>query len=291
MTGSTLVQRPGAGFGARAGRFALHAVVIGFMAIWFTPILGLFVSSVRSQSDMATSGWWTVFVKPLLTGYNFQQAIRYVGVIDSGLTSLVIAVPVTIATTVISAVGAYALTRMNVPGRRAMSLALVALLVVPPQVTIVPLLKLFIVLGINGTIPAVWIYQVGFTIPFGIFLIRGFIASIPEELFESAILDGATVLQTFTYIVLPLCAPILASLAILQFLWSWNDLLIPLIFLGGSSLAAPITVEAAGIATTNGQDQTVLMAATFLSVLLPLAVLLTMQRYFVRGILGGSVKG
>src|SRR3569833_1852589 len=156
MTGSTLVQRPGAGFGALAGRFALHAVVIVFMAIWFTPILGLFVSSVRSQSDMATSGWWTVFVKPLLTGYNFQQAIFFVGVIDSGLTSLVIAVPVTIATTVISAVGAYALTRMNVPGRRAMSLALVALLVVPPQVTIVTLIKLFIVLGVNGAIPAVW---------------------------------------------------------------------------------------------------------------------------------------
>jgi alpha-glucoside transport system permease protein len=180
---------------------------------------------------------------------------------------------------------------MDVPGRLAKSLALVALLVVPPQVTIVPLLKLFIVLGLNGTVPAVWVYQIGFTIPFGIFLVRGFIASIPEELFESAILDGATVLQTFNLVVLPLCAPILASLAILQFLWSWNDLLIPLIFLGGSSLAAPITVAAAGIATTNGQDQTVLMAATLLSVLLPLVVLLTMQRYFVRGILGGAVKG
>lgn len=291
MSGLALSRRPGTGIGGRISRLGVHLVVVVFMVIWFTPVLGLFVSSIRRQSDMAISGWWTVFIDPLLTGYNFQQAIRYVGVIDSGITSLVIAVPVTIMTALISAIGAYALTRMNIAGRRAISLALVALLVVPPQVTIVPLLKLFIFLGLNGTIPAVWLYQVGFTVPFGIFLVRGFVASIPEELFESAVVDGATPLQVFTLIVLPLCAPILASLAILQFLWSWNDLLIPLIFLGGSSLAAPITVEAAGIATTNGQDQTVLMAATFLSVLLPLVVLLTMQRYFVRGILGGAVKG
>ena len=209
----------------------------------------------------------------------------------TAMTSLAIAIPATVMTTLLSAIGAYALTRMNAWGSRALSLALVALLVVPPQVTIVPLLKLFIVFGLNGTVPAIWLYQVGFTVPFGIFLIRGFIASIPEELFESATLDGATALQTFNMIVLPLCAPILASLAILQFLWSWNDLLIPLIFLGGSSMAPPITVAAAGIATTNGQDQTVLMAATFLSVLLPLVVLLSMQKFFVRGILGGAVKG
>ena len=274
-----------------AGRLAVHLLVVLFMIVWFTPILGLFVSSIRSQAQMATSGWWEVVVDPLLTGYNYQQAVRYVGVGGSALTSLAIAVPVTLLTTLLSAIGAYALTRMNVYGRRALSLALVALLVVPPQVTIVPLLKLFIVLGLNGTVPAVWLYQIGFTVPFGIFLVRGFIASIPEELFESATLDGASVLNIFVLIVLPLCAPILASLAILQFLWSWNDLLIPLIFLGGSDLAPPITVAAAGIATTNGQDQTVLMAATFLSVLLPLTVLISMQRYFVRGILGGAVKG
>ena len=274
-----------------AASIVVHILVVLFMVIWFTPILGLFVSSLRPQSAMAVSGWWTFFVDPLLTGYNFQQAIRYVGVLDSAATSLAIAIPATVMTTLLSAIGAYALTRMDMKGRTILSLALVVMLVIPPQVTIVPLLRLFVIFGLNGKVPAVWIYQVGFTVPFGIFLIRGFIASIPEELFESAVLDGATVQQIFRLIVLPLCAPILASLAILQFLWSWNDLLIPLIFLGGSQMAAPITVEAAGIATTNGQDQTVLMAATVLSVLLPLAVVLSMQRYFVRGILGGAVKG
>jgi alpha-glucoside transport system permease protein len=274
-----------------ASRSALHLVVVLFMIVWFTPILGLFVSSVRLQSDMATSGWWTVFVKPLLTGYNYQQALRYVGVANSAATSLAIAIPVTAITVLVSAIGAFALTRMEFRGRKVLSLALVAMLVIPPQVTIVPLLRLFVKLGMNGSVSAVWVYQIGFTVPFGIFLVRGFIASIPEELFESAALDGAAPHRVFGSIVLPLCAPILASLAILQFLWSWNDLLIPLIFLGGSPLAAPMTVAAAGIATSNGQDQTVLMAATFLSVLLPLVILLTMQRYFVRGILGGAVKG
>jgi len=274
-----------------AASIVVHILVVLFMVIWFTPILGLFVSSLRPQSAMAVSGWWTFFVDPLLTGYNFQQAIRYVGVLDSAATSLAIAIPATVMTTLLSAIGAYALTRMDMKGRTILSLALVVMLVIPPQVTIVPLLRLFVIFGLNGKVPAVWIYQVGFTVPFGIFLIRGFIASIPEELFESAVLDGATVQQIFRLIVLPLCAPILASLAILQFLWSWNDLLIPLIFLGGRRITTKNTVEAAGIATTNGQDQTVLMAATVLSVLLPLAMVLSMQRYFVRGILGGAVKG
>jgi alpha-glucoside transport system permease protein len=270
---------------------ALHVVVAVFLVVWFTPILGLFLTSLRPQAEMATSGWWRLFVAPIMTGYNYQQAIRYVGVGDAAATSLAIAIPVTAMTTLISAIGAYVLTRMEFPGRKALSLALVAMLVIPPQVTIVPLLKLFVLLHLNGTVATVWVYQVGFTVPFGIFLIRGFIASIPEDLFESASIDGASTLVVFRSIVLPLCAPILASLAILQFLWSWNDLLIPLIFLGGSQLAAPITVQAAGIATTNGQDQTVLMAATFLSVLLPLVILVSMQKFFVRGILGGAVKG
>ena len=261
------------------------------MIIWFTPVMALFVSSIRTQSDMGATGWWHVFIAPLLTGYNFQQALNLVGVGGGAATSLGIAIPVTVMTVVLSAVGAYALTRMQFAARTMISLFLVAVLVIPPQVTIVPLLRLFVIVGLNGTIPAVWIYQVGFTVPFGIFLIRGFIASMPEELFESAAVDGASPLRTFRSIVLPLCAPVLASLAILQFLWSWNDLLIPLIFLGGSQLPPPITVQAAAVATSNGQDITVLMAATFLSVLLPLVVLLSLQRFFVRGILGGAVKG
>ncbi|SFZ85928.1 alpha-glucoside transport system permease protein [Devosia enhydra] len=275
----------------KGGRLALHAIVLVLCALWFTPIAGLVASSLRSQSEMGISGWWQIFVDPKVTLDNYARAIGYVGVLNAAGTSLALAIPVTILTTLLSAIGAYALVRLEPPRARLFAAALVVLLVLPPQVTVVPLLKLFVAIGLNGKVPAVWLYQVGFTIPYGVFLIRGFLISIPEEIFESAVIDGANPLQIFTAIVIPLCAPILAALAILQFLWSWNDLLIPLIFLGGGTLAPPITVQAAGIATSNGQDEPVLMAATCLSVALPLIILVSLQRYFVRGIVSGSVKG
>lgn len=273
------------------GRLVLHVVVGLLSVIWFTPILELFVSSIRTQTDSAASGWWMAFVRPLFTGFNYQQAMSVVQIGSSFTTTLAIAIPTTVLTTLVSAVGAFALTRMRFRGRTAVSLILVAMLVIPPQVTLVPLLKAFAAIGLSGTVPAVWIYQVGFTVPFGVFLLRGFIASIPEELFESAQLDGADALRTFRSIVLPVSVPVLASLAIMQFLWSWNDLLIPLIFLGGSDLTAPLTVQVAGLVQSNGQGESLVMAATFISVIVPLAVIVSMQRYFVRGILGGAVKG
>jgi alpha-glucoside transport system permease protein len=275
----------------RAGRMLVHAVVVGLMIVWFTPVLGLFVTSIRTQTDVATSGWWHAITSPLFTGFNYQQAIRVMDVGGSTATSLAISIPVTVMTTLLSAIGAFALTRMHFAGRTVLSLILVALLVIPPQVTLVPMLKFFGAVGLQGTVPSVWIYQVGFTIPFGVFLVRGFMASLPEELFESAAVDGATMLRTFTAIVMPLSLPVLASLAIMQFLWSWNDLLIPLIFLGGSDLSSPLTVMTAGMVQSNGQGETLMMAATFISILLPLIIVITMQRFFVRGVLGGAVKG
>ncbi|NUU05258.1 carbohydrate ABC transporter permease [Leifsonia sp. C5G2] len=272
-------------------RPVLHLIVVVFMVVWFTPVLSLFVTSVRTQSDTAANGWWNAFVQPLFTGYNYQQAMSVIGVGGSLATSLAIAVPVTVLTTVLSALGAYALTRMRFAGRTILSLVLVAMLVIPPQVTLVPMLRFFNATGLQGTIPSVWIYQVGFTIPFGIFLLRGFMASIPQELFESAALDGAGALRVFRSVVLPLSIPVMASLAIMQFLWSWNDLLIPLIFLGGSDMSAPITVQVAGLVQSNGQGESLVMAATFVSILVPLVLVVSLQRYFVRGVLGGAVKG
>lgn len=272
-------------------RIVLHAIVAAFMIVWFTPILGLFVSSLRPSPDIAASGWWTVVLKPFFTGYNYQEALRLSHVDQSLLTSIAVSVPTTLLTTLLSAVGAFAFTRMSFRGQTALSLGLVALLVVPPQVTLVPILRIYSMTGLQGTVPAVWLYQVGFTIPFGIFLIRGFFASIPEAIFEAASIDGASTLRTFTAIALPLAAPVLASLVIMQFLWSWNDLLIPLLFLGGSGLASPITVQVAGMVQTTGQGENLLMAATFVSVFIPLIVLVSLQRYFVRGVLGGAVKG
>lgn len=272
-------------------RWLVHIVVIVFMLGWFVPILALFVSSIRTQSDTATSGWWIAFVHPLITFYNYTLALNQIGVAGSLETSLAIAIPTTILTTVISVLGAYALTRMKFVGRTALSLILVAMLVTPPQITLVPLLRLYTWIGLAGTIPGIWIYQVGFTVPFGIFLIRGFTATIPTELFESAAIDGASQLRIFRSVVLPLSMPVMASLAIMQFLWSWNDLLIPLLFLGGSPLPQPITVQLAGLMAQNSQGDGPLMAATFISVAIPLLLVIGLQRYFVRGILGGAVKG
>jgi len=272
-------------------RWLVHLIVIVFAISWFVPILALFISSIRTQQDTATSGWWTAFVDPLFTGYNYQLALSEVGVAGSLATSLAIAIPATVLTTVFSAIGAYALTRMSFWGRTVFSLLLVALLVTPPQITLVPLLRIYHTIGLTGTIPGIWLYQVGFTIPFGIFLVRGFIAALPAELFESASLDGASSLRTFRSIVIPLAAPALASLAIMQFLWSWNDLLTPLIFMGGSSVPSPITVELAGLVQQNSQGQGALMAAAFMSVVIPLVMIIALQRFFVRGVLGGAVKG
>lgn len=272
-------------------RWLVHLVVIVFMVSWFIPILALFVSSIRTQADTASTGWWVAFVRPLFTAYNYQLAMQQIGVAGSLATSLAIAVPTTVLTTVISVIGAFALTRMKFFGRTALSLLLVAMLVTPPQITLVPLLRVYYALGLSGTVPGIWIYQVGFTVPYGIFLIRGFISGLPNELFESAAVDGASTLRTFRSIVVPLTLPIMASLAIMQFLWSWNDLLIPLIFLGGSSLPAPITVQLASVAGSTSQGQGPLMAATFLSVVIPLLLVVGLQRYFVRGVLGGAVKG
>ncbi|WP_339112581.1 carbohydrate ABC transporter permease [Thioclava sp. GXIMD2076] len=270
---------------------ALHVLIIGFLIFWFMPVLALFVSSVRPQADTATSGWWMAFVRPLLSAQNYAMAIDQLNVGASLATSVAIAIPTTVLTVLLSVIGAYALVRMNFAGRTTLSLILVALLVTPPQITLVPLLKFYNSVGLSGTIPGIWLYQVGFTLPFGIFLMRGFIASIPRDLYESASLDGATELRTFISIVLPLSRPIMASLGIMAFLWSWNDLLIPLLFMGGSAMSPPITVNLAGLVGQTTQGQGPLMAATFLSVLVPLILILSAQRYFVRGILGGAVKG
>jgi alpha-glucoside transport system permease protein len=275
----------------RPSRAVLHVITVLFMLVWFTPVLGLVVSSIRTQSAQASSGWWEAVLSPLFTGFNYQQAMGVISAGESLGTSLAISLPTTILTTTISVIGAFALTRMNFAGRTTISLILVAMLVIPPQVTLVPMLRFFSEVGLQGTVPSVWIYQVGFTVPFGIFLVRGFIASIPEELFEAAAIDGASVFQTFRSIVLPLSYPVLASLAIMQFLWSWNDLLIPLLFMGGSDLASPLTVQVAGLVQSNGEGEAMLMAATVVSILIPVAIIIGMQKFFIRGVLGGAVKG
>ncbi|WP_326761661.1 carbohydrate ABC transporter permease [Streptomyces phaeochromogenes] len=272
-------------------RSPMHLVLIVIGVIWAVPVIGLLVTSFRTTGAVATSGWWTELTHPAFTPENYRGAATFMDLGAAAVNSLAIAVPATVGAVIVSAVAAYALARMPFRGRLPILLLVIALQVTPPQLTLVPVLRLFNTIGLTGSTPAVWLYQIGFTIPFGVFLLYGFFASVPAELLEAAALDGAGEFTIFRRIVLPTATPVLAALAMLQFIWSWNDLLTPLLFLGGGSENAPFTVQIAGLLQATGEGQETLAAAALLSVLLPLTVLLLLQRYFVRGILGGAVKG
>jgi alpha-glucoside transport system permease protein len=200
-------------------------------------------------------------------------------------------VPTTIIVLLISAFAAYAFAWMYFPCRGLLFLLIVSLLVVPPQVTLAPMLRLFTNLGLSGTLPTVWIYQAGLSIPFGVFVLRDTFAALPKELFEAARIDGASQLMMFFRVALPVSTPSLAAVATLQFLWAWNDLLSPLIFLGGQGQFTPITVQIAGLVQSTGAGQNILVASAVFGVLVPIGVFFLLQRYFVRGVLAGSVKG
>lgn len=273
------------------GRIALHATIFALCAVWFTPVLSLFVTSFRQESDSYLTGWWYAFVDRRFTVNNFIEAFYLTGVAGSLLNSFTLAIPTVIGTVLISAIGAFALSQMRFRGRVAIFLALVAFQVLPPQLILVPMLKFFLAIGLSGTFIPVWILEMGLTIPFGVFLLYGFFAGIPSDLVEAARLDGASEMRIFLQIILPLSGAILASLGILQFMIAWNHLLIPLIFLGGSGGLSPLTVQVASLAQTQGGGLNILTAATFISVVVPLIIIVALQKYFVRGILSGAVKG
>jgi alpha-glucoside transport system permease protein len=272
-------------------RILLHVVIVAVVIAWFTPILQLLAMSLRTTPDSAASGWWTIFTQPLLTADNFATAAAALRLQNTVLATLALALPAAAITVLLSAYGGYALSRWRFRGNLLVYGLLLALLAIPPQLSFSPLIQLFSALGLTGTPAAVWIFQVGYTLPFGVFLVRGYMYTIPGELFEAAAVDGASELRIFLRIVLPLAAPILVSLAILQFLWSWNDLLTPLIFIGITGSDAPITVQLAGMAQQTMSNGTNLVAAgALVSVLPPLLILILLQRYFVAGITGGALK-
>lgn len=288
---ATLVSvRPISKFGNRLKRIALHGAVLLLCVVWFTPVLSLFVTTFRSESDSSQTGWWHAFVewRPVLS--NYVEAMYLTGVGRSVVNSIVLTVPTVLGTVLFSAIGAFALARMRFRGRIALFLAMVGFQVLPPQLVLVPMLKFFLAVGLTGTFIPVWIIEMGLTVPFGIFLLYGFFSSIPSDLVEAARIDGASEPRIFFQIILPLSGAVLASLAILQFMIAWNHLLIPLIFLGSGSLS-PLTVQVASLAQTNAGGLNTLTAATFISVIVPLVLIVSLQKYFVRGVLGGAVKG
>jgi alpha-glucoside transport system permease protein len=270
----------------------LHIALLVITAIWLVPALGLLVSSFRPADQIAQSGWWTAFAGPLnFTLENYQSVLTTSDLGRSFLNSLIITIPTTIMTIMVAAITAYAFAWMRFPGRDVIFYVIVGLLVVPIQMTMVPVLRLLTDLGLTGTFPAVWLAHTGYGLPFAIYLLRNFFSELPREMFESAELDGATHLVSFLRLALPTSVAALASLGIFQFLWVWNDLLVALIFLGGRPAVAPITVTVSNLVNQYGQGWQLLTAAAFISMILPLVVFFSLQRYFVRGILAGSVKG
>lgn len=273
-------------------RGPLHAILLITAIIWLIPSVGLFVSSFRPAQAIASSGWWTAFQTPAqFTLDLYRQALTQQGMAQSFLNSLFISIPATVIPIMIAAFAAYAFAWLEFPGRHLIFVLVIGLLVVPLQMTFIPILKVYNVTQLTGTFPAIWLAHAGYGLPFAIYLLRNFIGSLPKDLFESAYLDGASSFDIFFSIVLPLSVPALASLIIFQFMWVWNDLLVALIYLGGIPSVAPMTVTISNQVNSLGGNWQVLTASAFISMTLPLLVFFTLQRYFVRGLLAGSVKG
>jgi alpha-glucoside transport system permease protein len=275
-----------------ASRGALHAILIGLSLVWLLPTVGLFVSSIRPAQLIATTGWWKAFGTPFaFTLESYAHVLSQANMGRSFFNSLLIAIPSTAMPILVAAFAAYAFSRMRFPGRNGLFLIIVGLLVVPLQVTLIPVLRMFVATGLSGTISAVWIAHTAYGLPFAIYLLRSFMDELPSEMMESATIDGATHAQIFFRLVLPTSVPAMASLAIFQFMWVWNDLLVSLIYLAGSPAVQPMTVTISSMVNSYGGGWEYLTSAAFISMMLPLGVFFALQRYFVRGILAGSVKG
>jgi len=267
-------------------------LVVVIALLWSVPTFGLFVASFRPPTLITTTGWWSGLIPPWqFTIQNYENVIQANGMGNAFLNSLILAIPGTIFPLLLGAFAAYAFAWLKFPGRNLIYFIIVAMLVIPSQIALVPMLFLFTTLGLTGTYEAVWIAHTAFGLPFAVFLLRNFFATLPKDLMESAHIDGASSFRVFWSIVMPLSVPALASLAIFQFMWVWNDLLVALIFLGGNPDRAPMTLTVANLVGQYGENYPVLTAAAFLSMALPLIVFFSLQRYFVRGILAGSVKG
>ncbi len=285
--------------GSLAGRIAqgvlrtpLHAVVILVCLLWLVPSVGLLVSSLRPRSLISSTGWWDAFVPPFrFTLDNYAYVLSFAHMDRSFLNSLLIAIPATVMPILVAAFAAYAFAWTAFPGRNVLFLLIIALLVIPLQMTLIPVLRLFNRVGLTGSFAGIWLAHSAYGLPFSIYLLRNFIGELPKDMFESAFLDGANHFQVFYRLVLPTSVPALASLAIFQFMWVWNDLLIALIYLGGTPAVAPMTVTISNLVNSYGGGWEYLTAAAFISMVLPLLVFFSLQRYFIRGILAGSVKG
>ena len=272
----------------------LRISVIVICLLWTLPTAGLLVSSVRNPQLITKTGWWEglfhLFDQNQWTLQNYQQVLSANGMGDAFLNSLIVTIPSTVIPITIAAFAAYAFAWIPFRGRGILFIIVVALLVVPLQMALIPVLKLYSGLSLYGTFIGVWLAHTAFGLPLAIFLLYNFMSQLPRDLFESAAIDGASAFQTFTRIVLPLSIPALGAFAIFQFLWVWNDLLVALVFLGPGADVRVMPTALFNLLGAYGGAWHLLTAGAFLTMIVPLVVFLALQRAFVRGILAGSVK-
>jgi len=272
------------------GRLAVNALLVVLCLLWLVPTVGVLISSFRPAEEVTSSGWWTALTSPLevteWTLANYGEVLE-VGMGTAFLNSLVVAVPATIIPILAAAFAAYAFSWMRFPGRDLLFTLVVMLLVVPVQVAFVPLLRMFVGAGIEGSFLSVWLAHAAFGLPLATYLLRNYISSLPRELIESAKVDGASHFSLFWRLIIPLSTPALASFAIFQFLWTWNDFLIATVFLQPRVM----TVELVQLVSAYGQDWHLLLSGAMLTMIVPLTVFFLLQPFFVRGMTSGSVKG
>jgi len=269
-------------------RGPLNIVLAVLGVLWLVPTIGLFITSILPASADASKGWWQIFTKPsLATWGNYHALFHQSGLVQALKTTVYIAVGNTFLVVILGALAGYAFAWLDFPGRDWLFIGVIGLLVVPLQMALIPMFKLYDTFGLFDTWEGIALFHVAFGLPFAIFLLRNFFAGLPKDIMESARIDGANEIVIFLRLILPLGLPAIASLAIFQFLWTWNDLLVALTF---GQNTTPITVWIAGQLREFGTSIDIIAPASFISLIVPLCVFLAFQRYFVQGLLAGSVK-
>jgi alpha-glucoside transport system permease protein len=298
----------GGGVGeVRRGGWFVRITVLVIVVIWLIPTIGVLVTSFRPESLVEETGWWTALVHPFRaaewTLQNYRDALSAGGFGNAFLNSLAVTIPSTVIPITIASFAAYAFAWMEFKGRQVLFVAVVGLMVVPLQMALIPILRLynegavlfgrqvFPDLDLGGTFLGVWLAHTGFGLPLAIYLLRNYIGSLPSEIIESAKIDGADHFTIFWRLIVPLSVPAIAAFAIFQFLWVWNDLLVAYVFLGGTSELRTLTIALQQLVGARGENWQLLTAAAFISMSLPLVVFFSLQKYFVRGLTAGSVKG
>lgn len=290
------------------GKIFTNLTLIILCLIWCLPTFGVFITSFRDRDNVNQRGWWTVMNgSENFTLENYEQVLggkeftfydsennivkeRSENLLGAFLNSLSVTIPSVVIPILIAAFAAYGFAWLDFPGRKILFVGIVAILVVPLQISLIPILSDYKAIGLNGTFLGIWLAHTGFGLPLAIYLLFNYISSIPRSILESAFIDGYSHFDTFIKIILPLSVPALASFAIFQFIWVWNDLLVALVFLGTGREVQVMTQKLLNMVGTRGQDWHLLTAGAFISMVLPLIVFFGLQRYFVRGLMTGSVK-